>query len=84
MKFDEWNGFVEGTWSKEIDVRDFIQKNFLTWKRSFRHDLKYLGFEKKKTDKIFFYIFYLFLIKEIYSLFFTAVNAILQSKQKNT
>ena len=28
MKFDEWNGFVEGTWSKEIDVRDFIQKNY--------------------------------------------------------
>ena len=28
MKFDEWNGFVEGIWSKEIDVRDFIQKNY--------------------------------------------------------
>ncbi|WBA09392.1 formate C-acetyltransferase [Salinivibrio kushneri] len=23
-----WEGFVEGNWSKEVDVRDFIQKNY--------------------------------------------------------
>ena len=25
---EEWNGFVKGKWSNEIDVRDFIQKNY--------------------------------------------------------
>ena len=25
---DEWNGFHEGHWTKEIDVRDFIQNNY--------------------------------------------------------
>ncbi len=24
----QWNGFNEGNWTNEIDVRDFIQKNF--------------------------------------------------------
>ncbi|MGN1330628.1 MAG: formate C-acetyltransferase [Clostridia bacterium] len=28
MKFDEWNGFTSGDWEDEIDVRDFIQKNY--------------------------------------------------------
>ena len=28
MKFDEWNGFSSGDWEDEIDVRDFIQKNY--------------------------------------------------------
>ena len=28
MKFDEWNGFTSGDWENEIDVRDFIQKNY--------------------------------------------------------
>lgn len=28
MKFDEWNGFNHGLWEKEINVRDFIQKNY--------------------------------------------------------
>ena len=23
-----WEGFVDGAWSKTIDVRDFIQKNY--------------------------------------------------------
>lgn len=25
--FEQWNGFTAGDWQKEIDVRDFIQKN---------------------------------------------------------
>ncbi|MGN0161149.1 MAG: formate acetyltransferase [Lachnospiraceae bacterium] len=25
---EEWNGFVSGKWESEIDVRDFIQKNY--------------------------------------------------------
>ena len=28
MKFDQWNGFEKGDWQKEINVRDFIQKNY--------------------------------------------------------
>ena len=28
MKFKEWNGFNHGLWEKEINVRDFIQKNY--------------------------------------------------------
>ncbi|MFG6318408.1 MAG: formate C-acetyltransferase [Clostridia bacterium] len=28
MKFDAWNDFVSGDWNKEINVRDFIQKNY--------------------------------------------------------
>ena len=27
MNFKQWNGFVEGDWKTEINVRDFIQKN---------------------------------------------------------
>ena len=28
MKFDEWNGFKKGEWNSEINVRDFIQRNY--------------------------------------------------------
>ena len=24
-----WEGFTEGNWQKDIDVRDFIQKNYI-------------------------------------------------------
>ncbi len=27
--FEQWNGFTKGVWNKEIDVRNFIQNNFL-------------------------------------------------------
>ena len=26
--FKEWDGFTEGRWTKSINVRDFIQKNY--------------------------------------------------------
>ena len=26
--FEQWNGFTTGDWTKEIDVRDFIQHNY--------------------------------------------------------
>lgn len=29
--YKEWDGFREGSWSKEINVRDFIQKNYLPY-----------------------------------------------------
>ena len=28
MKFEQWENFIEGEWQKEINVRDFIQKNY--------------------------------------------------------
>lgn len=28
MGFKQWDGFVDGAWSKEINVRDFIQNNY--------------------------------------------------------
>lgn len=28
LKFEEWNGFIGGEWCSEINVRDFIQKNY--------------------------------------------------------
>ncbi|MCI8760632.1 MAG: formate C-acetyltransferase [Clostridia bacterium] len=28
MKFEQWNGFQKGDWQNEINVRDFIQKNY--------------------------------------------------------
>lgn len=28
MNFSQWNGFVAGKWNSEIDVRDFIVKNY--------------------------------------------------------
>ncbi|WXR61662.1 formate C-acetyltransferase [Peptostreptococcaceae bacterium AGR-M142] len=27
----EWNGFENGNWAKEVDVRDFIQKNYIPY-----------------------------------------------------
>ena len=28
MKHENWNGFTDGIWQDEINVRDFIQKNY--------------------------------------------------------
>ena len=28
MKHENWNGFIGGVWQDEINVRDFIQKNY--------------------------------------------------------
>jgi formate C-acetyltransferase len=28
MTFNQWDGFTSGTWAQEINVRDFIQKNY--------------------------------------------------------
>ncbi|MBE6777725.1 MAG: formate acetyltransferase, partial [Ruminococcaceae bacterium] len=32
MKHDNWNGFKEGIWQDEINVRDFIQQNYTEYK----------------------------------------------------
>ncbi|MBR5308240.1 MAG: formate C-acetyltransferase [Clostridia bacterium] len=34
MEFKQWNGFKEGKWTEEINVRDFIQQNYKEYKGS--------------------------------------------------
>ena len=31
MREKAWNGFREGAWTEEINVRDFIQKNYIPY-----------------------------------------------------
>ena len=45
MQHNNWNGFVEGAWCNEINVRDFIQKNYSEYKG----DDKFLSGATKRT-----------------------------------
>lgn len=46
--FNEWNGFKTGKWNKEINVRDFIQKNYTLYDG----DDTFLAGPTKKTQKV--------------------------------
>lgn len=48
MNFDEWNDFNLGNWSKEINVRDFIQKNYIPYEG----DSSFLSEASNKTKKL--------------------------------
>ena len=48
MKFDEWNDFNGGNWQEEIDVRDFIQKNY----NPYEGDESFLVGPTEKTKKL--------------------------------
>ena len=48
MKFDEWDSFVDGNWQNEIDVRDFIQKNYTPYEG----DESFLANATEKTKKL--------------------------------
>ena len=48
MKFDEWNGFRKGEWNSEINVRDFIQRNYTPYEG----DSSFLVGPTKKTTKL--------------------------------
>ena len=50
MTTDEnaWEGFVEGTWSQEIDVRDFIQRNYTPYEG----DASFLAGPTEKTLRV--------------------------------
>ncbi|WP_027307635.1 formate C-acetyltransferase [Caloramator sp. ALD01] len=48
MRFNEWQGFVEGRWTEEIDVRDFIQKNYTPYEG----DASFLAPTSEKTTKL--------------------------------
>ena len=48
MKFDAWNGFSSGDWRTEINVRDFIQKNYTPY----NGDSSFLANPTEKTKKL--------------------------------
>ncbi len=48
MKFDAWNGFESGEWQSEINVRDFIQRNYTPYEG----DSSFLCGPTPKTKKL--------------------------------
>ena len=48
MRFEQWNGFNEGTWTKSVDVRGFIQKNYTPY----TGDDSFLAEATDKTTKL--------------------------------
>ena len=48
MEFKEWTGFKEGDWQAEINVRDFIQKNYTPYEG----DGSFLAGPTEKTTKL--------------------------------
>jgi len=48
MLKEEWKGFNEGNWSRDIDVRDFIQKNVTFYEG----DESFLEGTTRKTEKL--------------------------------
>ncbi len=48
MKHNNWNGFVEGSWQDEINVRDFIQSNY----KEYLGDGSFLASATKRTENL--------------------------------
>ena len=48
MEFEQWKDFVPGKWSNEINVRDFIQKNYTPY----TGESKFLAPATEKTKKL--------------------------------
>ncbi len=48
MKFDAWNDFEKGDWQSEINVRDFIQRNYAPYEG----DSSFLANPTEKTKKL--------------------------------
>jgi len=48
MEFKQWEGFKKGAWCKEINVRDFIQKNY----KEYKGDESFLAGATKNTKKL--------------------------------
>ena len=46
MKHTNWSGFAAGVWQDEINVRDFIQKNY----KPYEGDHRFLSGSTKRTD----------------------------------
>ena len=45
---EEWNGFKEGVWNKEINVENFIRKNY----KAYNGDESFLKLATDKTKRI--------------------------------
>ena len=45
---EEWKGFNEGAWTKEINVEDFIKKNY----KKYEGDESFLVGPTEKTKRI--------------------------------
>lgn len=48
MKFEQWNGFNKGDWQSEINVRDFIQRNYTPYEG----DDSFLAEASENTKKL--------------------------------
>ena len=48
MKFEQWKGFEKGDWQNEINVRDFIQRNYTPYEG----DSTFLAGPTEKTKKL--------------------------------
>lgn len=48
MNFEQWNGFNAGNWTEDVDVRDFIQKNYTPYEG----DSSFLAGASAKTTKV--------------------------------
>ena len=48
MEFEQWNGFEKGEWKRQIDVRNFIQKNYTPYEG----DASFLTGTTEKTKKL--------------------------------
>ncbi|MBQ6707240.1 MAG: formate C-acetyltransferase [Clostridia bacterium] len=48
MNVAQWNGFREGVWQEEINVRDFIQQNY----KEYTGDADFLAGATARTDKM--------------------------------
>ncbi|MEG4627422.1 formate C-acetyltransferase [Microcoleus sp. w1-18aA5] len=46
--FAEWHGFTEGNWTKEVNVRDFIQKNYTPYEGN----AEFLTVATEKTQQL--------------------------------
>lgn len=46
--FEQWNGFIAGDWQKEVNVRDFIQKNYTPYEG----DDSFLAGATERTTKL--------------------------------
>ena len=48
MQHTEWKDFIPGVWSKAIDVRDFIQRNY----KPYEGDGSFLVGPTERTEKL--------------------------------
>ncbi len=48
MKFDQWKNFASGAWQEEVNVRDFIQKNYTPYEG----DASFLTNATENTNKL--------------------------------